>query len=341
MMTHTGMTGRERVLAAFAHQDCDRLPAITPTSVATLESMKATGAYFPDVHTNADKMAALAAAGHDLLGFDTVTPYFSIHQEAAALGCDINWGKSDEFPTILRYPVQEPDDFVMPRDFLQRKPVLTVLRAIKILRRKYGDRVAIIGKVIGPWTLTYHLHGVNNVLLETILAPRKVHDFLQVLKQVPLTFAAAQFAAGADIITWADHATADLISAKGYEDFLFPVHRECNRLLRKGGPVIMHLCGEVTDRLGLISRTGFDAFHLDSRNDIRIARQLAGRMLLVGGVNNPVTLLNGNPAEVRRTTEALLDAGLRLVAPECAVPCHVPNENLWAIVETVRARIMR
>lgn len=129
-----------------------------------------------------------------------MTPYFSVHQEAAALGCEVDWGKLDSFPNILKPLLTEPDDFVLPANFMDRKPVRTILNAIKGLRKKYGSEVAIIGKVIGPWTLAYHLYGTANLILATILEPQKVNRFLEALAQVPVAFAQAQFEVGADIL---------------------------------------------------------------------------------------------------------------------------------------------
>lgn len=338
-MPRVEMTPQERVLAVFNGRSYDRTPVISPTSIATVESMRLTEAFFPHVHTNSDAMAKLAAAGHEILGFDSVTPYFSVHQEVAALGCEIDWGKMDRLPRIIKSPLKNPDEFVIPANFLDRKPVKTILQAIKTLRKKYGSKVAIIGKVIGPWTLAYHLHGTANLLLETMLEPEKVHHFLDALVQVPIIFAHAQFEAGADILTWADHATADLISAKMYEEFLLPVHQRCNNLLTKTGPVILHVCGPVTDRLDLFCQAGFEAFHLDSRNDVGVACNIVNkRMLITGNINNPNILLNGTVIDVKNAVNDALDAGIRLLSPECALPFWVPNRNLIEIVNAVQAR---
>jgi [methyl-Co(III) methanol-specific corrinoid protein]:coenzyme M methyltransferase len=338
-MARIEMTYRERVLAVFNKQPYDKTPIISPTSVATVESMKIASAFFPHVHTNSDAMAALAATGHDLLGFDSVTPYFSIHQEAAALGCEINWGKKDRLPKIISSPLMHPDDFIFPANFLDRRPIKTVLQAIKNLRKKYGNKVAIIGKVIGPWTLAYHLHGTANLLLETILEPQTVRQYLETLVKVPISFAHAQFEAGADLLTWADHVTADLISSKLYEELLLPIHQQCNRNIQKSGPIILHVCGNVIDRLDLFCQTGFEAFHLDSRNDVHTALSIvANRMLLTGNINNPNTLLNGKPEDVRKAVEFALDAGIRLISPECALPLWIPNRNLIEIVQATRTK---
>lgn len=333
------MTSRERVLAAFNKMPFDKNPVISPTSLATVESMRLTKTFFPQAHINGDAMAALAAVGHDVIGFDSVTPYFSVHQEAAALGCEIDWGNIDRLPRILKSPLARPEDFVLPANFLNRRPVKAILQAIRALRKKYGSEVAIIGKVIGPWTLAYHLHGTAALLMETILEPELVKRFLETLAQVPITFAQAQFEAGADILTWADHVTADLISAKMYEELLLPVHQNCMSRIRKDGPVILHVCGSVTDRLALFCKAGFEAFHLDSRNDIATACNIVDdKMLLTGNINNPNVLLNGTVKDVQDAVNKTLDNGIYLISPECAVPFWVPNRNLMEIVHTAHAR---
>ena len=330
------MSPRERVMAIFAKQQTDRAAAITPTSVATLDSMKATGTCFPRAHLEAEQMAALAAAGHDILGFDTVMPKFSVVHSAAALGAEVDWNSGASFPIIRKRPYEEPDQFKMPNDFLDRAPVKVVLEAIKLLKKKYNNDVAIIGKVFGPWTCAYNLYGTEEFLMDTAAEPERAHAFLEVFIPIAIEFAYAQYDAGADILLWGDHVSGDLCSAAAYEEFLLPVHKRIfNSLFDKKGPVILHACGRTLDRIGLFARAGFDAFHFDSRNDVREAIAAAGDMLLTGCVNNPVTLLGGTVFDVEKQTRDILEAGIRLVSPECAVPCAVPNENLKAIVQTV------
>jgi [methyl-Co(III) methanol-specific corrinoid protein]:coenzyme M methyltransferase len=60
--------------------------------------MDAAGVSFPEAHLDANAMADLALAGHEILGFDTVMPEYSVQQEAAALGCEVDWGNRDRMP---------------------------------------------------------------------------------------------------------------------------------------------------------------------------------------------------------------------------------------------------
>ncbi|MDY7009341.1 MAG: uroporphyrinogen decarboxylase family protein, partial [Planctomycetota bacterium] len=64
----------------------------TGTSIACQELMEQLGVWFPEAHLEAEKMALLAGAGHTVVGFDVVMPLFSVCHEAAAMGCNVNWG---------------------------------------------------------------------------------------------------------------------------------------------------------------------------------------------------------------------------------------------------------
>jgi len=86
------MTSKRRFLAGILGGRVDRTPVGSPTSVATVDQMHLTGAFFPDAHLDSAKMARLAAGAYEILGYDAIMPVFSVQQEAAALGCEMDWG---------------------------------------------------------------------------------------------------------------------------------------------------------------------------------------------------------------------------------------------------------
>jgi len=57
-------------------------------------------------------------------------------------------------------------------------------------------------------------------------------------------------------------------------------------------------------------------------------------MSLVGNVNNPEVLYLGTPDDVHRQVRYAVEAGVNIIAPECAIPLATPLENLKAIVAT-------
>lgn len=329
-------TPKRRFLSGlFGGRKGDRISVANPTSIVSVELMEKTGIYFPEAHLDPTKMAELAAAGYGILGFDSIMPEFSVQQEAEALGCIVNWGSPTMMPDAKTHPAKEVNQLKIPENILEKPSIQVVLRALEILKRNYGDHVALTGKVMGPWTLSYHLAGVQDFLLWTLIDPDKVRGFLDRLKEVTITFAKAQLQAGADVVVIADHATGDLVSPKTYQDFLLPVHREMNQ--RIGGPTILHLCGNCSDRLRLFVEAGFDAYHFEWQVDAKMAVQVVNHeMSLVGNIANKKILFGGTPEDVYKQAHYSIEAGVDILAPECAVPLQTPIENLKAIVEAAK-----
>ena len=61
-----------------------------------------------------------------------------------------------------------------------------------------------------------------------------------------------------------------------------------------------------------------------------------GRSGLVGNINNPETLYARGPEEVRNEVNRCLDAGVQMIAPECAIPLATKLENLIEIPRAVK-----
>ena len=331
------MTSRARVLAALARKPVDRTPVCNPTSVATVDLMDLANAPFPIANRDADAMSRLAATSVEALGFDSVMPVCSVVQESSALGCPIAWGEKAHWPTVrMAEPFwQGPGDVRIPAGFLAHPDTACVLVSIRELKRRFGEDAAVIGKTMGPWSLAYHCFGVEPFLLMTVDEPGRAKACLDLLKEVTVAFGLAQINAGADALTLPDHATGDLVSASYYRTFLRDLHTEL--VERLSVPLIMHICGHTLDRIPDIARTGVSAFHFESKNSPAEAVALAGdRMALAGNINNPETLFTGTPESVAGEVREALDAGVGLIAPECAIPLQTPLANLKAIPRTVR-----
>ena len=332
------MTSRQRVLAALSGQPVDRTPVCNPTSVATVELMDLVDAPFPDANRESELMARLAATGYTELGFDTIMPVFSIIQESSALGCNMQWEQKDNWPTVRMYdPIWfEPEDIKIPDNIFDHPDMKCVVEAIKILRKEFGNEVAIIGKTMGPWSLGYHCFGVEPFLLMSRDDPDKTKRCLDGIKDLTVAYGVAQLEAGADAVTLPDHATGDLVSGEYYDRFLTELHTEFAE--RIPGHIILHICGRTVDRMEYIARTGMAAFHYDSKNKPQESMDVTkDRIALVGNINNPETLFSKGPDEVREEVFANLEAGVAMVGPECAIPLQTPIENLKEIPRAVKA----
>ena len=329
------MTPRDVFLKALRRMPTARPAAGSATSVVTMDLMDKVGVYFPDAHLDAEKMAGLAAAGRTVIGFDNVMPLFSVCHESAALGCKIDWGARDLMPSVVGTLYQITDEIVVPRDFLTRPETTVPLRAISILKKRFGDDAAVVGKVFGPWTLGYHLFGVEDFLINTILAPRLVKRAIDQAKEITVAFGLAQIEAGADALCLADHATRDLCSPENYTEFLSAVHGEL--VERLPCPLILHICGDTADRIGYIRDTGVACFHYDSKVPAAAARRLAGdRLSLMGGTSNFRVIREGTPDAIAADVAEKISLGIDIIGPECAVPLDAPYRNMSTLVDEVK-----
>jgi MtaA/CmuA family methyltransferase len=331
------MSPKRRFLTALLGGKPDRTPVGNVVSAATVEQMRLVDAWFPDVHADANLMARLATAGHTLLGFDTLMPVFSVTQEAAALGCEVDWGGPETMPTVRSNPYAHTSEFELPQGWMDALSIQVVLEALRLLRQQSGDRLVIVGKVMGPWTLSYHMMGMAEFLMATKLDPERVRACMNTLKAVTLAFARAQIQAGADIICLADHASGGIVSPRAYCEFLQPLHQEIFSAI--GAPTVLHCCGNTTDRIKYFAETGVDCYHFESQVDIASAvaqaRIRPAPMTLMGNINNPTTLLSGSHAEVLQACAKAIQGGVQILSPECAVPLITPIDNLRALVEAV------
>ena len=109
------MTPKDIFLHALRRESTHRRATGSATSMVTTDLMEKVGVFFPEAHLDPEKMCELAIAGHTVMGFDCVAPLFSVMQESAALGCEVDWGGPGAMPTCRKPPYQMGDDDRHPR----------------------------------------------------------------------------------------------------------------------------------------------------------------------------------------------------------------------------------
>lgn len=329
------MKPKDIFMRALTRKPVPRPATGSATSVITIDLMKKTGFYFPEAHHDAEIMAGLAEAGYTEIGFDNVMPLFSVWHESSALGCTVEWGDIGRMPDSRDRLYTIYDDIIIPSDFLKKPGCAVPLDALKILRKRYDNEIAVVGKVFGPWTLGYHVFGVEEFLINTLLKPDAVKKAMDTLKEVTVAFANAQIEAGADALCYADHATRDLCSPQAYDEFLVSIHQEMND--RISCPLILHICGDTSDRICHIRKTGIPCFHFDSNVPAPKARALAGdKLSLMGGTSNFDVILDGTPERIALDVKEKIASNIDIIGPECAVPLNAPYRNMKILTEFVK-----
>jgi len=327
------MTPRERVLAALRRVAVRPVPVGAVTQSATVAQMERVGAYWPEAHCNAEAMARLAAAAHELLDFDLVRVPFDQTIEAELLGAEVDLGDRTSNCSIRSHPLRLGDPLPALPDLGEGRAKV-VVEAIALLRRRVGEDVAVLGGLVGPFTLLCQLAGISAVLTESVRRPDALRPYLDFAVELGIEYGRRQVAAGADAITVEDmSASLDLTSPRLYQQLILPAHQQLAGAIP--APVILHICGSNTRILKLLHQAGAEALSLEDRTDL-VQAVGAGDCAIIGGVAPVEVLLRGTPESVRRASEESLAAGVHLLAPGCGLAPLTPLENLQEMVRVAR-----
>ena len=328
------MNSRERFLLALSGKKPDRPPVAHVAALTTVELQQATGCYMPQVHHDARQQVRLLAANYEILGFDAVSFIINYFGEPAALGARIDWGTPTRLPAFQSHPWQCADDAVVPVDLLNRPPISDYLETLRIAKRLYGNQVAVLGKVMGPLSMTQAMCGVERAMMALIEEPALMAHFLRVCVEILVVCANAQFEIGIDALAIGEGgAGANMLSPQMYEKQLLPWHQDM--ISRIHGPTIMHICGDVTARLPMFKHTAITCFNFDwAIAPGEMVRQAAGAFRVMGNIST-TDLLRGTPADIERQVIENLEAGVDIISPGCAISPKCPNANLRALADSV------
>ena len=331
------MTPKERVMSVFNHQKADRMPCFCANGTPTYEQMEKVGAFWPEAHEKAEDMAKLAIAAYSVLGFDAVRAPFCQTFEAEALGCTVKKGGQENIPGIDHPTLYKLDDEpVLPDDFLKRGRIPQLIEAIRIMKREVGNEVAIVGGIIGPFTIAGAMLDAVPILKASFKSPDKLLPFLEVAEKAGTMLGKALIEAGADLIVVEDmQASPDLIAPHTYRNLELAYQKRQVEAL--DAPVILHICGNVDKIIGFMQETGCAGISLEPKSDTELARKVVGSQgVLIGGVDAATTLFMKGPDVVKEAAREQIDMGLDILAPGCAIAPGTPTDNLLAMVEVAK-----
>ncbi|MGC8793993.1 MAG: uroporphyrinogen decarboxylase family protein, partial [Bryobacteraceae bacterium] len=248
------MTPRERMLSAMRRATVRPVPVGALTQSATLAQMEAVNAWWPDAHRDAQIMARLAAAAHEVVGFDFVRVPFDQTIEAELLGAEVDLGDRTSISRVRTHPLRLGDPLPAMPDLDAGRP-RAVVEAIGLLRKRFGDRIAVLGGLVGPFTLVCQLLGIATTLTESVRRPDAVRPYLDFAVELGIEYGRRQVAAGADAITVEDMAASlDMTSPRLYQQLILPAQQQLVSAIP--APTILHVCGSNTRILPLLHRAG-------------------------------------------------------------------------------------
>jgi uroporphyrinogen decarboxylase len=140
-------------------------------------------------------------------------------------------------------------------------------------------------------------------------------------------------------------ASGDVISKKHFIEFVFPYLKRVIREVKSvKKPTMLHICGDISDRLHLIPDTGADSLSLDAKVNIADAKSILGNKVCIAGNVDPVHILQfGSKNDVYNAAYQCMEQGAKnggfILLPGCDLAADVPEENIKALVDSAHREI--
>ena len=337
----TNISSKERVLRLFKRQEIDRMPVFSGMGNVTVHGLNKHGLNFSEIHTDAHKMAKMAASTFQLFGLECAVVPFDMGVEAEALGASINFYTHRDdivYPTILKKPAEKilELNLQIPTRLATEGRIPIVTEAIRYLKEEVGDQVAIGAWVLGPYTLAGQLVDIGDLAKQAYKATEKVREILERLAEVLVNISNIYKEAGADYITVREMgAGPDILSPRIFKVLIRPT---LELLFSKiASPNILHICGDtnsIVDQMGLC---GADALSVEQQNNIAESRtKLGPDALILGNVDPYGVIVKGTPKDIDTAVKQSVADGVSAIWPGDDIWPTVPWENMEAFVSAAR-----
>ena len=342
MHGHEELTPFERMMMALEGKKPDRVPVFPLVRDWCLRQV---GFKVSEAMTSAEKHVFAQYYCVREFGYDAVRDFYGTHAESEAMGSRLKI-PDDGPPSVAEFAVKDYNEDLpklrIPNPWRDgRLPM--ILEGVKRLKELCGGTIPVVVYIQAPFRHASMLRGSNEIMRDTYKRPDRVKDLLEIATASQIAYGIACVHAGADIIFMSDPTSSgDAISVKTWEEFGLPYTSRVVAAVRKTGvKVILHICGDTTDRLESLTRTGVDALSLDSKVDLGYARKLLGEgICLMGNIDPNQTLVFKKPEHVEdESKQAIRKAGMTggfILSSGCGVPAVTPPENIRAMVRAAR-----
>ncbi len=327
------MTSRERVLAVLSGQRPDHHPymPITMMFAADVLGVKYLKSIL-DHKTMADAQIKTA----EIFGLDHVSS-IAPTSEAVDLGAKFQWF-DDQPPGIIEAEALLADKSTLSKlpspDSVFGASMEDRIRGVELLRQRVGNDLIVEGWVEGPCSDAADFRGMNRLMVDFSDDPEFVAQLFEYSVELATGFAAAQIAAGADIIGIGDPPSS-LVGPRMYQEQIWPWHKKLvDAIHANGAKVRLHVCGNTRRILADIGRLGCDLVDVDSPVPMEQARaQVGPAQALIGNLDPVRDVRNGSSESIQSSLQVLQQTcGERwIVAAGCEIVRDTPHENIHAM----------
>ena len=334
------MTGRDVTKMAFDLQEPPRVPVTVIGGGAW--NVHLAGETFAGIKEDPHKIAdvfvqAFRKVGHDLMWTGSNFINYPVH----FLGCPIEDSSSDG-PALTGTMIQSLDNLdSLEIEKVLKDPVMQgIIRSHHLVAEAIGKEAFLMPTQWAPFSCAARILGMEDVMEATVEEPDRLLELVRFSTE--LTWSIIEPILVHEDILGANFsdpvASGDLISPDTFRKFAAPFLKDlAGRIRAKGKYSMIHICGDTTQILEDVVDIGPNCFSLESKVDLKKAKEiLGGKVCVAGNVAPTGSFLSGTPENVIIEANACVKAwgegGGYLLTLGCDFPKTVPFDNVMALM---------
>lgn len=296
-----------------------------------------------DYYHSAEKMCELEEYIYENFRSDGAGLSTTLRGMAEAMGATIKYSDNNvaqlEKPALRLRDVDSAKLVDVDKD--GRLPI--ILKGLKMVKEKLGDKVPISGTVTGPFTVAAMALGTEQLMIGMIKKPDKVKQLMDVIVENNERYIRRLLDLEVGIGFADPVSSTSLISVEQYREFSLPYFQKNVDFIKKnGGGCGLHICGTSRGLWESLNETGIGTFGLDNVEDLEDAKNILGNHMCIQGNVPPVEVMKlGTPQDVLRSAKECIRKGYDspkgfVLTSGCQMPMYTPKENMQALMDAAR-----
>ena len=278
------------------------------------------GCTLPEYYFSAEKMCELEEYIYNKFHSDGAGLSTTLRGMAEAMGSKIKY--SDYNIAQLETPAISSLDEVdklkrINIDEDGRLPI--ILKGLKMVKERLGDKVPVSGTVTGPFTVASMLVGTENLLKGMVKQPDKVLQMMDIITENNNRYIQRLLDMGVGVGFADPVSSTSLLRVKQYEKFSLPFfQKNVDFIKSQGGGCGLHICGMAE------------------------AKEVLGPYMCIQGNVPPVEVMRlGTPYDVLRASRESIRKAYDspkgfVLTSGCQTPMFTPEENMTALMDAAR-----
>lgn len=259
-----------------------------------------------------------------------------------AIGGKCTFNLLGEASTVDEPLITRPEDVDRLRveDLENSREIANLLKTASLVTERIGAEYLVAVSQWGAFTMAGQLLGMDNMMKIAIKDKSGLAHIMEFTERLLLKYLNLFIDAGVEMVNQAEPlSSGDVISAKLFKELSFPRIKSANQsIARRINTKSLHICGNTTKILDLITESETNLFSMDYKVDLNAAREKLSGKVAFGGQLDPISvLLEGTTLEIEAESLACIRNGGApgfVLIPGCDIAPKTKLANVQAMINT-------